>query len=128
MRISCSAYGLTLLAVNEDTDEVDRFKLLLLAPKFDELVLFKVAPVGRIRLEMLEFDSFLGVLVSVSSRLFLNGRQFIKEEVTPELDFFSFVGAAVEAVAEGRTRKLDDRPRPVVPRSGMVVAVSGVDT
>ena len=105
---------------------MDRFKLLLLAPKFDELVRFKLAPVGRMRLEMFEFDSFLAVLVSLSSRLFLNGRQFISEEVTPEPDFFSFVDAAGAAgVADGRTRKLDDRPRPVVARSG---AVSGVDT
>lgn len=67
----------TRSGVSEETDDVDRFKLLLLVPKLDDLVL---APIGRLDIVEVVDDFRLGV-GSVSSRLLRNGRQFINDDV-----------------------------------------------
>lgn len=70
---------LTRRGVSDETDEVERFKLLLLVPKLDDLVL---APIGRLDMVDVVDDFRLGVdSAGVSSRLLRNGRQFIKDDV-----------------------------------------------
>lgn len=107
---------------------MERFRLLLLAPKLDVdvLVRLKLAPVGRMRLEMLDDDVLLEAELAgsalPSSRLFLNGRQFMSDDVTPEL--VTFFSALDGAAGRAGARKLDAL---VTPRSG-VAPVSGVDT
>jgi hypothetical protein len=67
--------------VSDATDEVDRFRLLLLVPKLDDLVL--LAPIGRlVTVELIDDFRLEGSGSALfSSRLLRNGRQFISDEV-----------------------------------------------
>lgn len=97
---------------------MERFRLLLLVAKLDDLVL---APIGRLDMVDVVDDFRLGA-GSLSSRLLRNGRQFISDDVYPEVDFLSAVLDGVEDPAAGvlvPTRKLDERPN--------VIVLSGAD-
>ena len=81
MRVTNQQYN-TRRGVSDATDEVDRFKLLLLVPKLDDLVL--LAPIGRLVMVELIDDFRLADgsgSALFSSRLLRNGRQFISDEV-----------------------------------------------
>jgi len=70
----------TRRGVSDATDEVDRFRLLLLVPKLDDLVL--LAPIGRlVMVELIDDFRLEGSGSAFSSRLLRNGRQFIRDEV-----------------------------------------------
>ena len=80
-RVTNQQYN-TRRGVSDAMDEVDRFKLLLLVPKLDDLVL--LAPIGRLVMVELIDDFRLADgsgSALFSSRLLRNGRQFISDEV-----------------------------------------------
>lgn len=100
----------TRRGVSDETDEVERFRLLLLVAKLEDLVL---APIGRLEIDVVD-DFRLGVGGSVSSRLLRNGRQFISDDVYPEVDFLSGGTDDPAAGVLVPTRKLDERPNVIV--------------